>query len=64
MENSPQKTKVLFVITKSNFGGASWMNPLLRNPRFLTASPVFLHGETGVSPTPFLRSASATTYTI
>jgi hypothetical protein len=50
--------KLFFVITKSVWGGASL--PLLRNPRFLTRSvtnrriAVFLHGETRVSPTPFL----------
>jgi hypothetical protein len=58
MENSPRKTKILFVITKSNFGDASGTSPLLKNPRFLTASPVFLHGELPF-PDPLTLPASA-----
>jgi hypothetical protein len=54
MSASDKKTKVLFIITKSNWGGASTLGRLLRDPRSLTASPVSLHGETSVSPTPFL----------
>jgi hypothetical protein len=56
MDKNPTKTKVLFVITKSTWGGASALGYLLRNPRFLTLTTltVFLHGGTTVPPTPFL----------
>lgn len=56
MEVKTKKTKVLFVITKSNFGEASALKRLLRNPRFLTLASltVFLNGGTLVPPTPLL----------
>ncbi len=56
MDKQDRKTKVLFVITKSNFGEASALKRLFRNPRFLTLASltVFLHGRTTVPPTPLL----------
>ena len=48
MNTPPVKLKILYLITKSNFGGAERLQKaLLRNPRFLTlpAVTVFLHGE-------------------
>lgn len=52
-ENRAQmaRKKILYVITKSVWGGASrgllWSAALLRNPRFPTLAPLaaFLHGE-------------------
>lgn len=55
-----KKLKILYLITKSNFGEAeSFMKRFFRNPRFLTLPQVavFLHGRTGVLPTPLPRPA-------
>lgn len=52
-EEQGKKKKILYVITKSNWGGAKTLQRFFRNPRFLTASPVFLLGKTTVSPSPF-----------
>jgi hypothetical protein len=49
---SGQTLKILYVITKSNWGDALWKPSV-----FQRDYPAFLHGKTRVFPTPFHRTA-------